>query len=190
MPFTSLTHVINGLEKQDKWEKRRQFRQLMECWTKVVGAAVAVQTRPLYVQRQVLHVAASNSAWAQNLAFERLRILEKLNAKLSCPLSDIRFSTAQWHLPKKRGSISAESDILWQDHPSYLAADAQPPIHPSIANAANSSSDPQTAFQTWAAIVCDRTRSLPTCPACQCPTPPGELRRWSICALCAAKQMK
>jgi predicted nucleic acid-binding Zn ribbon protein len=187
MPFTSLTQVLGGLENQDKWEKRRQFRQLIHCWAEVVGVAVAAQTRPLYLQRQVLHVSTSSSVWAQNLAFERPRILEKLNAKLSYTLTDIRFSTAQWQLPKKRSAIASESDILWQDHPSHAtirptprSSHAPKPLPP----------DPQTAFQTWASTLRDRTRSLPTCPVCQCPTPPGELQRWSICALCAAKQMK
>ncbi|WP_416674309.1 DUF721 domain-containing protein [Egbenema bharatensis] len=187
MPFTSLTQVLGGLENQDKWEKRRQFRQLSHCWTEVVGVAVAAQTRPLYVQRQVLYVATSSSVWAQNLAFERQRILEKLNAKLSYTLTDIRFSTAQWQLPKKRSAIASESDILWQDHPSHVTIRA----HSQSAHAPKSlSTDPQTAFQTWASTLRDRTRSLPTCPVCQCPTPPGELQRWSICALCAAKRMK
>ncbi|PSB05784.1 DUF721 domain-containing protein [filamentous cyanobacterium CCP1] len=187
MPFISLTQVIGGLENQDKWEKRRQFRQLVGCWTEVVGGVVAAQTRPLYVQRQVLHVATASSVWAQNLAFERQRILGKLNAKLPYQLTDIRFSTAQWQLPKKRSPISSESDILWQEHPSHVKLRT----NLSSFNAAESApADPQTAFQSWANTIRDRTRSLPTCPVCQCPAPPGELQRWSVCALCAAKQMK
>jgi predicted nucleic acid-binding Zn ribbon protein len=190
MPFTSLTQVLGGLENQDKWEKRRQFRQLVGCWTGIVGVAVAAQTRPLYVQRQVLYVATASSVWAQNLAFERQRILEKLNAKLPYNLTDIRFSTAQWQLPQKRSAISSESDILWQDHPSHLTIRGNPSFRSSSHAPPSSPSDPQTAFQTWATTIRDRTRSLPTCPVCQCPTPPGELQRWSICALCAAKRMK
>jgi predicted nucleic acid-binding Zn ribbon protein len=195
MPFISLTQVIHGLENQDRWEKRRQFRQLVSSWAEVVGGVVAAQTRPLYVQRQVLHVATSSSVWAQNLAFERQRILEKLNAKLTYSLTDIRFSTAQWQLPQKRGAISSESDILWQEHPSQLnrqftARTSRSPSHASVSPTLSSPPDPQAAFQSWANTIRDRTRSLPACPICQCPTPPGELQRWSVCALCAAKQMK
>jgi predicted nucleic acid-binding Zn ribbon protein len=29
---------------------------------------------------------------------------------------------------------------------------------------------------------------LPRCPQCQCPTPPGELERWSVCAVCATQR--
>ncbi|NJL81148.1 MAG: hypothetical protein HC917_24425 [Richelia sp. SM2_1_7] len=40
-------------------------------------------------------------AWAQNLTFERQRLLKKLNKILPTPLVDIRFSTARWQRTKK-----------------------------------------------------------------------------------------
>ncbi|GAB4378627.1 MAG: DUF721 domain-containing protein [Elainellaceae cyanobacterium] len=194
MPFNSLNQVLNALEKHDTWKQRQQFRQLWVCWTEVVGIAVSAQTRPLFIQRQVLQVATSSSSWAQNLAFERHRILEKLNARLPYQLTDIRFSPAQWRSSNKSDAASAESDILWQNHPSQLLHSSgrkKRAFDPASAPAAHAlPTDPQTAFQTWAAVVQARSRHLPPCPICQCPTPPGELQRWSICALCAAKQMK
>jgi predicted nucleic acid-binding Zn ribbon protein len=184
MSFQSLQQVLGVLEKHDRWQKRQQFRQLVVCWTEVVGHAVSVQTRPLYIQRQVLQVATSNSAWAQNLAFERYRILEKLNARLPYPITDIRFSTAQWQSSEQRHPKSSESSILWQNHPSQIST---PPAPHSPTPPAN---DPQSAFQQWATQVRNRSRHLPPCPVCHSPTPPGELQRWSVCALCAAKMMK
>lgn len=185
MPFQSLRQVLGNLETQEKWKNRQQFQRLLMCWVEVVGNAVAAQTRPLYIQRQVLHVAASSAAWAQNLAFERQRILNKLNTRLSSPLTDIRFSTAQWQSQKSDDTNFSESDILWQNHPSQLspalrARKYSPPV----------ARDPQTAFQNWAKVMRDRSQHLPFCPLCHCPTPPGELQRWSICAVCAAKGMK
>jgi predicted nucleic acid-binding Zn ribbon protein len=186
MPFSSLQQVLGGFEDHDNWQKRKQFRQLLHCWSEVVGGVVAAQTQPVFIQRQVLQVATSSAAWAQNLAFERQRILEKLNACLPYPITDIRFSTANWRSEKLKQlySNAAESSILWQDHPSRvsIAPSTQPvSLSPSI-------QDPQTAFQRWAAIVRDRSRHLPACPVCQCPTPPGELQRWSVCAVCAVKR--
>jgi predicted nucleic acid-binding Zn ribbon protein len=35
-----------------------------------------------------------------------------------------------------------------------------------------------------------RSQHLPLCPTCHCPTPEGELMRWSACALCAAKRFQ
>lgn len=185
MSFQSLQQVLGVLEHRDSWKQRQQLRQLMLCWAEIVGGTVAAQTRPLYVQRQVLHVATSSAAWAQNLAFERCRILEKLNARLPHQtITDIRFSTAQWQSSKNHETKSAKSSILWQDHPSQIRNGAKQHFSPSLPT------DPQSAFQQWAALIHDQSRHLPACPVCHAPTPPGELQRWSVCALCAAKMMK
>jgi predicted nucleic acid-binding Zn ribbon protein len=183
MPFSSLQQVLGVLENHDNWKKRKQYRQLLQCWDDVVGSVVAAQTHPVYIQRQVLQVATSSAAWAQNLAFERQRILAKLNARLPFALSDIRFSTAHWTSPPPSPfSDAPESSILWQDPPPRSIASTQAPVPLSR--------DPQAAFQRWAAAVRDRSRQLPACSLCQCPTPPQELQRWAMCALCAAKTMK
>jgi predicted nucleic acid-binding Zn ribbon protein len=181
MPFSSLQQVLGGFEDHNHWQKRKQFRQLLQCWSDVVGSVVAAQTQPVSIQRQVLQVATSSAVWAQNLAFERQRILEKLNTRLSYQITDIRFSTACWR--RETYTTSSESSILWQDHPSRISIASVHPVSlsPSIC-------DPQTAFQRWSTIVRDRSRHLPTCPRCQCPTPPGELQRWSVCAVCAVKK--
>jgi predicted nucleic acid-binding Zn ribbon protein len=183
MSFDSLNHVLGSLENQERWQGRRQFQQLLACWTEVVGAIVAAQTRPLSMQRKVLQVATSSSAWAQNLAFERHLILAKLNDRLSLGLTDIRFSTAQWQSVSLSSTASSETLALWKSHPSRL--EVAPP--PSAAVPIN---DPQTAFRNWARIVRGQSQHLPLCPVCHCPTPEGELIRWAVCSLCAAKEMK
>ena len=183
MSFDSLNHVLGSLENQERWQGRRQFQQLLACWTEVVGAIVAAQTRPLSMQRKVLQVATSSSAWAQNLAFERHLILAKLNDRLSLGLTDIRFSTAQWQSVSLNSTASSETLALWKSHPSRL--EVAPP--PSAAVPIN---DPQTAFRNWARIVRGQSQHLPLCPVCHCPTPEGELIRWAVCSLCAAKEMK
>lgn len=197
MPFQPLNHVLGILENHDKWEKRRQFRQLCTCWAEVVGKVVAAQTRPLYLQRNILYVATSSSVWAQNLVFERHRILTKLNDRLSYQLTDIRFSTAQWNAQKSSDANNSESYILWQNHPSQIRSQRTPSSSSLYSSSVQTSAyphpipnDPQTAFQGWANRIRERSQHLPTCPTCHCPTPPGELQRWSVCALCAAKQMK
>jgi predicted nucleic acid-binding Zn ribbon protein len=183
MALDPLIQVLETLETKESWKVRRQFRQLVLCWLEVVGPVVAAQTRPLGIQRQVLHVATSSPVWAQNLVFERSRILEKLNPRLSTPITDIRFSSAKWHCdPEKRSpytSISAD-----QNHPSWVDPQS---VASRLAPVPNSQ-DPKTAFQNWAKVVQARSQNLPLCPQCRCPTPKGELERWSVCALCAIKQ--
>lgn len=187
MALTSLHQVIGVLEAQENWHIRRHFQGVLACWADVVGLAVAAQTRPISIQRQVLHVATSSSAWAQNLMFERQRILAKLNGRVSSPLIDIRFSTALWKRPSRSNAATEETSEqikLWQDHPSRVAL---PELGLSKLST-SLSSNPKTAFDAWAKQIQARSRQLPLCPTCRCPTPQGELQRWAVCALCAAKR--
>ncbi|MBF2074197.1 MAG: DUF721 domain-containing protein [Synechococcales cyanobacterium C42_A2020_086] len=180
MSFQTLHQVLNAFDHQASWKERRQFQQLLTCWAEVVGPAVAAQTRPIALQRQVLQVATASSVWAQTLAFERLRILEKLNQRVPLGLTDIRFSTAHW-CSTSPPSAAAESAIVWQNHPSRLQS-PRPPVRLPTAT------DPHTAFRNWAKTIRLQSQQLPLCPVCHSPTPEGELIRWSVCALCAAQQ--
>lgn len=187
MGLQSLPQLLNVMANQDSWHERRQFQKLLACWAETVGATVAAQTRPIGLQRQVLQVATASSVWAQNLAFERHRILEKLNARLALNLTDIRFSTAHWRSEFQQNSVEnfSETVILWREHPSRInsaaALTARLPAQPIARNS-------QTAFRNWARAVRLRSQHLPLCPVCQSPTPEGELIRWSICSLCAAQR--
>jgi predicted nucleic acid-binding Zn ribbon protein len=187
MSLKSLNQVLGNLENRYKLQEHKQFQRLLGGWVEVVGPVVAAQTAPLSIHQGVLKVATSSSAWAQNLVFERQRILEKLNALLSISLLDIRFSTAQWRNSKTLviGAGLQEQDRLWQEHPSRLASRVE--VVNRQADAATTS-DPIQAYQVWAKQVRSRTQHLPLCPQCKCPTPSGELSRWGICAVCAAKQ--
>ncbi|QSJ15353.1 DUF721 domain-containing protein [Nostoc sp. UHCC 0702] len=181
MSLKSVNDILGVLEQQAKWQEQ-PFARLLQSWTEVVGAVVAAHTRPLSIQRDVLRVATSSAAWAQNLTFGRQALLLKLNQKLSTRLVDIRFSTAEWRrLPEV---VQQSAAILPQEHPSYLG-DVSSPSHdgtPTIENA-------NTAFGNWAKKIQARSHGLPVCPQCQCPTPPGELQRWLVCSFCAAKQL-
>ena len=198
MPFQPLNGILHSLEEnQSNWRSRKQFKAIVMCWPQVVGAAVAIQTRPIGLQRGILVVATSSAAWAQNLAFERQHLLHKLQQKLRTvilpnELTDIRFSTAQWSSKGVNSSLStADSTQVWQDHPSYLPPAAQDCVaKPTTANVptTNPPTAPTAAFQQWAARMQARSRHLPLCPQCQCPAPQGELDRWSVCGLCAPQQ--
>lgn len=180
MSFKSINDILNVLEAQAKWQEQ-PFPHLLRCWAEVVGAVVAAHTRPLSIQRDVLRVATSSAAWAQNLTFERQRLLLKLNEKLSVNLVDIHFSTAGWQRPK---NIETEQKtLLPQEHPSYTGD-----VNLFTPDVTPTTNDANAAFQHWAKTMQGRAHGLPLCSACHCPTPPGELQRWRVCSLCAAKQ--
>ncbi|MBW4580122.1 MAG: DUF721 domain-containing protein [Tildeniella nuda ZEHNDER 1965/U140] len=183
MSFKSVDHVLGQLGDRYRAYNQQHTQRLLRAWVEAVGPVVAVQTRPLSIYHDVLRVATSSSAWAQNLVFERQRILTKLNGILSLSLVDIRFSSAQWQ-EQPRSALNASLQAqLWQQHPSRLTdtvrADTQRP---------ETLTDPLQAFQHWRKLMRSRTQNMPSCPRCQCPTPPGELQRWEMCSLCIAKQ--
>lgn len=179
----SLNHILSKLEKQHQWEGPKQFQDLVKCWAQVVGANIAQQTRPYSISRDVLYVATSSSVWAQELKFKRRFILKQLNAQLAIQLVDIRFSTAQWQRNQKRVEESDLQPPSWQDHPSHLGETV--PLSPIESTPA--SEDPLSTYQHWVQLMQMRSQKLPLCSECQCPTPQGEIQRWGVCCLCAAK---
>jgi predicted nucleic acid-binding Zn ribbon protein len=158
-----------------------------------VGQAVAAQTRPLWLTPQrVLKVATSSAVWAQNLSFERHRILAKLNAKLNFtpPLADLHFSTRQWQ-SAANARLDLSADVA-QISPFAIPSRQRPPLNlPTTPGGetgeAAEALDVDQAFQNWSSTLKRRDRHLPLCRQCQCPTPAAELERWSVCALCAAR---
>lgn len=142
MPFTSLETLVTTLEHRPQWRSHQKFQRILTCWPQVVGDLVAVQTRPLSMQRQVLSVSTSTPVWAQNLAFQRHHILKKLTDYVpDHQLKDIRFSPAKWlelnkkaragqgsRFPLKKGNPTlknyhfeqSEARSLWSYHPCKL----------------------------------------------------------------------
>lgn len=177
MSLQSVNDILDVIKLTAKWQQH-PFQHLLECWEAVVGTKISAQTRPLSIQRDVLWVATSSTAWAQNLTFTRKNILFKLNQQLSEPLRDIRFSTAEW----QRSPLSDNQERILSplEHPSYLGEDISNQIQPTTKNAV-------TAFENWAKNKQERSQNLPLCSHCKCPTPPGELQRWGVCSHCAAK---
>lgn len=179
----ALVTLMQRLEQQPRWRPQHQFRQVLDCWPEVVGAAVAQQTLPLRIQQGTLYVAVASPPWAQTLQFEQLRILAKLNEQLRDPLQAVRFSTRDWFgQPKRREMVSPPDVSVLQEHPSFMPRlpAPQPQENADIKT-------PLGAFQHWADWHQQAARQQQTCPQCGCPCPPGELKRWSVCGICAAK---
>ncbi|GAX39914.1 hypothetical protein NIES4075_08760 [Tolypothrix sp. NIES-4075] len=158
---------------------QQPLERLLKCWAEVVGTTIAHHTQPLSIQRDVLRVATSSAAWAQNLTFERQRLLVKLNEKLPDPLVDIHFSTAGWKRPQDKAN--QQKTLLPSEHPSYL--DDEIGIKRDRAPTKNANA----AFENWKTAMQRRSHHLPICPQCQSPTPPGEIQRWGVCSICATK---
>ncbi len=179
MSFQSIPEILERLQIEALYQQQ-PLQRLLDCWQEVVGKVIATHTQPISIERDVLWVATSGAAWAQNLTFERHRLLKKLNKILPTPLVDIRFSTARWQPTKKKSST--QQNISSIEHPSYLGnnVNQNPNLHyrPLC---------PHTAFANWTETIKTRYLDLPLCPNCESPAPKGELERWGVCSICAAR---
>lgn len=179
-----LGQLLQGLDQRGSWPARQQLSRIQRAWPQVVGQSVARQSQPTFIEmeRQVLQVATATTAWAQTLTFERLAVLKKLNQQLGLELVDIRFSAGNWQQRQRdQGAQSVNlQQQAWQSHPCWTKSPAPTPEPPQT---------PEEAFNRWAEQIKLRSQHHPICPTCRCPCPPGELKRWRCCALCAAKQL-
>lgn len=177
MALEGLNAVLAQL-KRTRWQDRQSFEKFVRLWPDLVGPEVAAQTRPTKITTQdVLQVATASGVWAQNLAFERIRILKKVNAVWPKPIKDIHFSAQQWHhsAPKKS--------------PKYTETDLTPKQRTKSTQVARPKPETsQEAFQRWSnAVQRQASRNSMRCPICECLSPLEELKRWKRCALCTAR---
>ncbi|WP_017658961.1 DciA family protein [Baaleninema simplex] len=183
MSFESLERILSSLPGLSPSPEQQQLEEIDRLWSEVVGEAIARYSRPVRVSRQVLQVAVATPVWAQQLQFKRVRLLAALNARLSASFKDIRFSPALWHRRDAVSEPTPQFDL--SQHPSQWQRSRSPSL--SLSSRLPRATTPREAFDGWAKRLGDRTKGLPLCPQCGCPTPPGELQRWSICALCASR---
>ncbi len=190
MPLDPLTHLIQQFEQQPRWRSRGQFRLVQENWSQIVGPTVACHARPVRLERQVLYVAVANPMWGQTLMLERTHMLEKIQQQLTLELRDIRFSAGDWYRRTAKPAAKPIEDETAPDlpkwlrhHPSFEPEAVSRPIPPEAKT-------PEESFQRWARLNQQMAQRKPLCPCCRCPCPEGELRRWSVCCVCAAQTFK
>jgi hypothetical protein len=92
----SLAVVLPGLVRDKGWEKKLNLYSLFLHWEKIVDDITAQHARPLKIVRDVFWVEVDNSSWIHQLQFQKIHLLESLNAHLSLSyLKDIKFTLAQ-----------------------------------------------------------------------------------------------
>ena len=191
--FNSIDNILTQLENQPGWEKFREYRQLLACWERVVSKQMAAQTRPLYITRQILYVATSSAARAQELSFQRYTLLKRLNQQLTFDLKDIRFSSSGWH--QKTYQIE-EQPVLFTLADRHKLKTALPPaktpkqedISQNKADYLSPQDKAKEAAQRWLKMVEQRSLTTYPCPKCNSSTAKEELARWNLCHHCIAKQ--
>ena len=194
--FDSVEDILSWLEQQPGWEKFRDYRQLLECWQKTVSRQTATHTRPLQISRQVLWVATTSAAMAQELSFQRYTLLKKLNQQLPFALKDIRFSAGGWEQTEVSDRTIGEpvlfrtSEYHKQPKSKKKLIDLRKSekILDNTSKRSASASKAQTAAQKYLTAIRQNSSSLSVCPQCGCDTPPQEIERWNLCYLCIAQK--
>jgi predicted nucleic acid-binding Zn ribbon protein len=104
MSWSSIDQVITTITQQPAWDAYRAWQEILVAWPRVL-ASLQIQTTadtqiyPRIRSGDVLQVATQSAALADLCTWQRRSILKTLNATLTEPLTDIRFSTGRWQLP-------------------------------------------------------------------------------------------
>jgi predicted nucleic acid-binding Zn ribbon protein len=182
MGFNSLERVLESLRILERSPTQQQLQILNKSWSELLGQ-FADYSCPINIERHTLYIATFSPTVAQELTLQSRDILNKVNQLLPTPIEKIHFSTAQW---QKNSLPVIQPDQTESTHPSFIPK--QPTnISGKLTKPSNHALE---QFKYWRNILQQRSDGLPLCPQCQAPTPPGELERWSVCAICLGQNQQ
>jgi hypothetical protein len=101
----AVADILPGLVQQNGWEMQLDLHSIFDTWEKVVDSEAANHCRPLKITRGTLWLEADNSAWLQQLRYQKNQLLDAINNSLKkSRIEDIKFV-----LPKG-GNVRKDSD--------------------------------------------------------------------------------
>jgi predicted nucleic acid-binding Zn ribbon protein len=99
-----LAGLLAGFTNAKGWRQQLDTHSLFLHWDSIVDPTINTHARPLKIVGNVLWLEISNSAWMQQLQFQKLQLLETVNKSLRLsPLTDIRFTLASDNPPETQG---------------------------------------------------------------------------------------
>jgi len=88
----SVSGVLPDVVKEKGWQVKLDMHSFFPRWHKVVDARVSECSRPLKIVKDVLWLEVENSTWMQQLQYEKMQILDDINATLQLSrIRDIKF---------------------------------------------------------------------------------------------------
>ena len=88
-----LSTLLSGITKEQGWQQQLDLHSLFLHWDKLVDKTTSTHARPLKIVGNVLWLEIANSAWMQQLQFQKVQLLEALNKTFRLSrLEDIRFT--------------------------------------------------------------------------------------------------
>ena len=84
--------VLSEVARHQGWEVKLEMHSFFPKWRTIMDEDVASCSKPLKIVKDTLWLEVENSTWMQQLQYEKLRILEAINATLKrAKIKDIRF---------------------------------------------------------------------------------------------------
>ena len=89
----SLSILLGGIARGQGWQQQLDRHSLFLHWDTLVDKSTSTHAQPLKIIGNVLWLEVENSAWMQQLQFQKIPLLEVLNTTLRLSrLEDIRFT--------------------------------------------------------------------------------------------------
>lgn len=90
--YDQVADVLPEVTRHQGWDVKLDMHSFFPKWKNIVSEDVASCSRPLKIVKDTLWLEVENSTWMQQLQYEKLRILEAINATLKLSrIRDIRF---------------------------------------------------------------------------------------------------
>ncbi len=101
-----LAEMLPHLVRDRGWEEQLDLHSVFQDWPRLVDRETGGHSRPLKISRGVLWIEVDNSAWLQQLRFQKQHLLDTVNASLrKSTLKDIKLT-----LPKGRSAKEPEQE--------------------------------------------------------------------------------
>jgi predicted nucleic acid-binding Zn ribbon protein len=98
----SLAALLPQITHEQGWQKQLDSHRLFLRWDTLVDPTTRTHAQPVKIENSVLWLEVDNSAWMQQFQFQKIPLLETLNAALSLSrLTDIRFILSDCHGDRK-----------------------------------------------------------------------------------------
>ena len=184
----SLGDILPKIMKSAGLRKRYKVELIISHWSEIVGAEIAVKTRPGMVHRGVMTVAAQNAAWAHHLTTLKEEIIAKINVFAGeKAVSDLKFQAGYFQKGQNQESDDGVEEfpaVNWRE--ARLEGGEMRALE--VLTAPLADSELRKRFKRLlgkelALKKAQRRRDWPPCRGCGVLRPPGE----ELCAVCAAR---
>ena len=89
----SVSSLLFRITNEQGWRQQLDTHSVFLHWDKLVDKTTSTHARPLKIVGNVLWLEVTNSAWMQQLQFQKIQLLELVNKSLRLSrLEDIRFT--------------------------------------------------------------------------------------------------